>query len=94
MSKSTVVPLTKITSQNVQNFQNQLLEASKQNPEVLIVDMKSVSLIDSFGLRTMLNTLRKIRENGGDLILWHVQPAVMTILELTELDKVFKFSYA
>ena len=71
-----------------------LIAWSEKNPEVLVVDMKSVSLIDSYGLRTIMNAVRRMRENGCELVLWHVQPTVMTILELTELDKVFKISYA
>ena len=66
----------------------------RKNPEVHVVDMKSVSLIDSYGLKAILNTVRRMRENGCELILRNVQPTVMTILELTELDKVFKISYA
>jgi len=94
MIKNTVVQLTANTSKSIESFHNQILAVIKQNPEVLVVDMKSVSSIDSYGLKAILNAVRRMRENGGELILWHVQPAVMTILELTQLDKVFKISYA
>ena len=55
--------------------------------------MKLVSMIDSYGLRTILNAVRRMRENGCELLLWHVQPMVVTIIELTNLEKVFKFSH-
>jgi anti-anti-sigma factor len=94
MIENTVVQLTANTSKNIESFHNQILTLSKQNPEVIVVDMKSVSLIDSYGLKAILNAVRRMRENGGELVLWRVQPAVMTILELTQLDKVVKISYA
>jgi len=94
MDKNIVISLTEINGKNIKSFQNQILEVIYQNPKLLVVDMKSVALIDSLGLRAILNILKKIRENGGELILCHVQPAVMTILELTEMDKVFKISYS
>jgi len=93
MSNNTFVSLTEITNRTIGNFQNQIF-ASRLNPELLIFDMESVSLVDSFGLRSMLSALRQIRENGGELVLCHVQPTVMTILELTEMDKVFRISNA
>lgn len=94
MINNTVVQLTANTSKSIENFHNQILAVSNQKPKVLVVDMKSVSLIDSYGLRTIMNAVRRMRENGCELVLWHVQPAVMAILELTELDKVFKISHA
>jgi len=94
MDKNIVISLTEINGKNIKSFQNQILEVIYQNPKLLVVDMKSVALIDSLGLRAILSILKKMRENGGELILCHVQPAVMTILELTEMDKVFKISYS
>ena len=94
MIDNAVVQLTANTSKSIENFHNQILAVCNQKTKVLVVDMKSVSLIDSYGLRTIMNAVRRMRENGCELVLWHVQPTVMTILELTELDKVFKISYA
>ena len=94
MIDNAVVQLTANTSKSIENFHNQILAVCNQKTKVLVVDMKSVSLIDSYGLKAILNTVRRMRENGCELILRNVQPTVMTILELTELDKVFKISYA
>jgi len=94
MIDNAVVQLTANTSKSIENFHNQILAVCNQKNKVLVVDMKSVSLIDSYGLRTIMNAVRRMRENGCELVLWHVQPAVMAILELTELDKVFKISHA
>ena len=93
MIDNAVVQLTANTSKSIENFHNQILAVCNQKTKVLVVDMKSVSLIDSYGLRTIMNAVRRMCENGCELILWHVQPEVMTILELTELDKVFKISH-
>ena len=93
MTNNSVIQLTAANSKNIEHFYNQILAVSKQKPWVLVVDMKLVSMIDSYGLRTILNAVRRMRENGCELLLWHVQPMVMTIIELTNLEKVFKFSH-
>jgi anti-sigma B factor antagonist len=50
------------------------------------VDLGSVEFIDSSGLGVLVGSLRRLREDGGDLVLRAASPAVTRILELTGLD--------
>ncbi|HEY1633414.1 MAG TPA: STAS domain-containing protein [Acidimicrobiales bacterium] len=52
----------------------------------LAVDLGSVEFIDSSGLGVLVGSLRRLREDGGDLVLRAASPAVTRILELTGLD--------
>jgi anti-anti-sigma factor len=45
-----------------------------------------VEFIDSSGLGVLVGSLRRLREDGGDLVLRAASPAVTRILELTGLD--------
>ncbi|HEX6476067.1 MAG TPA: STAS domain-containing protein [Acidimicrobiales bacterium] len=50
------------------------------------LDLGSVEFIDSSGLGVLVGSLRRLREDGGDLVLRAASPAVTRILELTGLD--------
>ncbi|HEX4539292.1 MAG TPA: STAS domain-containing protein [Acidimicrobiales bacterium] len=50
------------------------------------IDLGSVEFIDSSGLGVLVGSLRRLREDGGDLVLRAASPPVTRILELTGLD--------
>lgn len=55
----------------------------------IIVNLQGVGFIDSSGLSTLVKGLKRCRQNGGELYLCQLQPAVVIIFELTRLDKAF-----
>jgi anti-sigma B factor antagonist len=50
------------------------------------VDLGAVEFIDSSGLGVLVGSLRRLRDDGGDLVLCAASPPVTRILELTGLD--------
>jgi anti-sigma B factor antagonist len=60
-------------------------------PKKLILDLTSVSYMDSSGIAVMVEMLRKLREHefGGKVCLIHVQPRVRGLLEIARLDQIF-----
>jgi anti-sigma B factor antagonist len=60
-------------------------------PDVLqiVVDASGLEFIDSTGLGLLLGALRRLKEGGGSLKLAGAQGAVLRVLEITDLDKVF-----
>jgi anti-sigma B factor antagonist len=50
------------------------------------IDLGSVEFIDSSGLGVLVGSLRRLRDDGGDLVLRAASPPVTRILELTGLD--------
>jgi anti-anti-sigma factor len=60
----------------------------------LAVDLGAVEFIDSSGLGVLVGSLRRLRDQGGDLVLRAASPAVVRILELTGLDGLLPLANA
>ena len=58
------------------------------------VDLGAVEFIDSSGLGVLVGSLRRLREQDGDLVLRAASPAVARILELTGLDGLLPLAKA
>jgi anti-sigma B factor antagonist len=55
----------------------------------IIVAMDGVDFIDSSGLGVLVSALRRVKEQGGTLRLVCTKEAILKILRITGLDKVF-----
>jgi anti-anti-sigma factor len=55
-----------------------------------VVDFSDVVFIDSSGLGALIAGLKATRRSGGDLRIAHVPEQVMTVLRLTNLDRVLR----
>lgn len=55
----------------------------------LVLDLQETDFIDSTGLSIFVRALRRLRADGGDLILRSPRPGVRKILDITGLDRVF-----
>jgi anti-sigma B factor antagonist len=67
---------------------NALLDCVSMKRTV-VVDMKSVSYIDSSGVASLVEAFQAARKNNTRFVLAHVSEAAMRVLELARLDKVF-----
>lgn len=54
----------------------------------IVVDLEEVSFIDSSGLGALISGLKTSRQAGGDLRIAAVPEQVLTVLRLTNLDRV------
>lgn len=57
--------------------------------KTLIIDMSTVEFCDSTGLSALLIAERQMREHGGVVKLAGVHKKVLTLLKLSQLDRVF-----
>lgn len=55
----------------------------------LIVDLTAVEFCDSSGLSALLIADRQMREHGGTVKLAGVHKKVLSLLKISQLDKVF-----
>lgn len=55
----------------------------------LVVDMSAVDYISSAGLRVLLMTVKKLRGNGGQLVLGGLNASVRQIFELAGFLSIF-----
>jgi len=67
-----------------------LADAMSDGCPVVIADLSKVPFIDSSGLGVLVGALRRAREAGGELHLVSADDAVVKILRITGLDKVFR----
>jgi anti-sigma B factor antagonist len=71
-----------------QEFAKPLLE--KTGRVLLLLDLKSVSYIDSAGLGVLLSIYATVRIQGGDLKLLNVSHPVKEALTITNLLQIFE----
>lgn len=57
--------------------------------ERVVVDLVEVTFIDSTGLMTLLNALRRLVRRGGRLVLACSNPTVLRLFEATRTDATF-----
>ena len=65
-----------------------LLETVTQSTKLLI-EMASVTYIDSSGIATLVEAFQRAKKNGGQVAFICLNPAVVRVLTLARLDKVF-----
>ncbi len=56
----------------------------------IVVDLERVSYIDSSGLATLVEMLKKTKSQGGSLGLATMSEKVKSLFEITKLDKLFQ----
>lgn len=56
----------------------------------IVVDLGEVTFIDSSGLGALIAGLKTARQAGGDLRIADVPEQVITVLRLTNLDRVLR----
>ena len=71
-------------------FESALETASEIGVGRVIVDLASVTFLDSAGLGILLTCAQKLRMNGGELIVVTDDPRIVGVLERTRLDVVVR----
>ena len=61
----------------------------KQPAKKAVVDLAKVNYIDSSGLATLVELLKKTKGQGGNLALAGMSEKVKSLFEITKLDKLF-----
>ncbi|WP_369139223.1 STAS domain-containing protein [Modestobacter versicolor] len=56
----------------------------------VVIDLGDCEFMDSSGLGAVVGGLKQARQAGGDLRIAALQPQVMTVLQLTNLDRVLR----
>ena len=55
----------------------------------IVINMANVGYIDSSGLATLVELLKRLKTKGGSLSLSQVSEKVKSLFEITKLDKLF-----
>lgn len=71
-------------------LRDQLHELVGSGSARIVVDLSSTDFIDSSGLGALVSGLKVARQAGGDLRIAAPTPQVVTVLELTNLNRVLR----
>jgi anti-sigma B factor antagonist len=64
--------------------------ADDETVQCVVVDLVEVTFIDSTGLMTLLNALRRVVRRGGRLVIACNNPTVLRLFEATRTDATFE----
>ena len=88
-----VVTLTgSLNAANTDSFRNQFNTwfQSQSALKDVIVDMGTVTFMDSSGLGVLISAFKRISERGGVMHLARPQPNVKMVLEITRTNRLLK----
>ncbi len=71
-------------------LRDQLHELVGSGSSRIVVDLSGTDFIDSSGLGALVSGLKVARQAGGDLRIAAPTPQVVTVLELTNLNRVLR----
>ena len=77
---------------NIGSSQDLKKQFEKQPAKKIVVDLEKVTYIDSSGLATLVEMLKKTKVQGGSLGLAGLSDKVRSLFEITKLDKLFLIS--
>ncbi|MEW5856219.1 MAG: sugar transferase [Cyanobacteriota bacterium] len=80
-----------LEAEQIKNDCQKLCELS---PKKIVLDMSATVFIYSAGLGALVNCLKTANAKGIKLVLWSVQPEVMSVLSMAKLDNVFQIDAA
>lgn len=86
----TVVELTgEIDLHQAADFHEALVDLCDERPERLIIHLSAVDYIDSSGVGSLVEICRRLKREGGKLILVAPSERVGSVLEITKLNQFF-----
>lgn len=76
----------------VEGISQLLREAVREHePDYLIVDFSDVRFFSSQMLGLLVDVWRRLRENGGAVVISGIDPQLTRVFRITNLDKLFSF---
>lgn len=58
----------------------------------MVLNLDSVSFVDSSGLSAILLANRQCKDAGGKLVVCHARPAVMKLIQISQLDQILNLA--
>jgi anti-anti-sigma factor len=83
------VNLARATLQEADSFKQLLFNAMEKGERKIVVDFSQCDFVDSTFLGSLVVSLKRMTQVGGDIKLVGFRPAVRSMMELTRMHKVF-----
>lgn len=81
---------TKLNSLISPMLKSEMIMINAEGKRNIIIDLTDVSYVDSSGLSSLLVANRLCKNLDGSLILTGLQPALKKLIEITQLENIFK----
>lgn len=65
-----------------------LRQAMADGARCIVLDLAGVPRLDSSGLGTIVSAFKVLQQRGGQLVLVAAQPSVLTVFQLTSVDRL------
>jgi len=72
------------------DIRNALSDLTGRHVKKIVIDLAGVSYVDSSGLATLVEMLKKTKSYGGKLRLSNLADKVKSLFEITKLEKLFE----
>jgi anti-sigma B factor antagonist len=83
-------PEGRVTMVNAAELRSAVAEALEAGGALVVVDLSRCEFMDSSGLGALVGALKAARQSGGDLRIAAPTEQVVTVLELTNLNRVLR----
>ena len=70
-------------------FDRRLLAIEQSRPQLIVVDLRELTMLDSAGLARLVSAQRRARRGGWRLVLVRGGRAIQRVLRTTQLDEHF-----
>ena len=84
-----VQPAGLLDSTIATEFREEINRYVEDKADIIIVDFKDVTFMDSSGLGALVMSLKTIKTAGGQIFLCSINDQVRMLFELTNMDRVF-----
>lgn len=71
-------------------FRQEISNGVESGAEMILIDFKSVTFMDSSGLGALVLALKTVRAAGTKLFICSVNEQINMLFELTSMDRVFE----
>lgn len=85
-----VVPRGRLNMVSARQLKETFSDLVAAGSSRIVVDLAETTFLDSSGLGALIGGLKAARQAGGDLRIARPTPAVVSVFELTNLDRVLR----
>lgn len=80
-----IAPGETLDNNNAHEMVTTINAALERGYKYILLDMSDLEFLSSAGVGSILGTVETAREAGGDILLCHVSPTVLHVLEVLDL---------
>jgi anti-sigma B factor antagonist len=78
--------LDALTARDVRPIFDQVVA---EKPKRVAIDLEALTLIDSSGVGAIVSLFKRVKADGGQVVVVHAQDQPLAVLKLLKLDRIF-----